>query len=170
MNNLNGLDTFVLKKAQVKARIWPWLAYLLQLRSTVAQRARVGACPEIRVVHSILISQNAFINKFKKVNSPITLSTSCLLLLIRILSWRFCGGVDFLKLIVNYIVWDKFGGLVVGPHISAVGYSLRKDVFSWCFFLLTGKCRTRRGRGRPRGRRSLRPSTRCRSLLKRELD
>ena len=34
-------------------------------------------------------------------------STYCLLLQIKILSLRFCGGLDFLKLITEYIVSDK---------------------------------------------------------------
>jgi len=34
-------------------------------------------------------------------------STYCFLLLIKILSWRFCGGVDFLKLIDKYIICSK---------------------------------------------------------------
>ena len=33
------------------------------------------------------------------------------LILIEILSWRFCGGVDSLKLINKYIVSDKFRGI-----------------------------------------------------------
>ena len=37
------------------------------------------------------------------------MSTYWLLLLITILSQRFCGGVDFLKLINKYIVSDKNG-------------------------------------------------------------
>ena len=42
---------------------------------------------------SRFVSQN--MNYFQKVNSPTKSSTSCSLLLIEILSWRFCGGVDF---------------------------------------------------------------------------
>ena len=45
--------------------------------------------------------------RMPKVNSPTKSSTCCLLLLIKILSRRLCGGVDFLKLIDKYIVPDK---------------------------------------------------------------
>ena len=37
---------------------------------------------------------------------PHKIITNCLLLLIEILSWRFCGGVDFPKLIHQYVVSD----------------------------------------------------------------
>ena len=40
---------------------------------------------------------------------PTNFSTRCLLLLIKILSRRFYGGVEFLKLINKYILWDKLG-------------------------------------------------------------
>ena len=43
--------------------------------------------------------------------SPQKLSTYCLLLLIKIFRWRFCGGVDFLISINEYIVTDKSGHL-----------------------------------------------------------
>ena len=35
------------------------------------------------------------------------LSTSYLLLLIKILCWRFCGGVEYLKQFDHYSLWDK---------------------------------------------------------------
>ena len=37
---------------------------------------------------------------------PPKLSTYCPLLLIKIFSWRLCGGVDFLQLIRRCIMWD----------------------------------------------------------------
>ena len=33
-NNSKGLKHFCLKIAQAKAKIWPWLSYMCQLRST----------------------------------------------------------------------------------------------------------------------------------------
>ena len=44
-----------------------------------------------------LISQNVSIRWISAVSSPAKLSTCCLLLLIKTISCRFCGGVDFLK-------------------------------------------------------------------------
>ena len=44
---------------------------------------------------------------FRKSPPPETSSTCCILLLINIMTWRSCGGVDFLKLIDKYIVSDK---------------------------------------------------------------
>jgi len=38
-----GFRTFVLKKAQAKARIWPWLVYLFQVRSAAARVKHAGA-------------------------------------------------------------------------------------------------------------------------------
>ena len=48
---------------------------------------------------------------------PTKSSTYCFLLQIKMLSWRFCGGVDFLKLINKYIVSDNFG-------VSGQGFSI----------------------------------------------
>ena len=47
------------------------------------------------------ISHNVFIDEFEKVNNSTTSSTYCLLLLIRIVDWQFCGGIDFLKRIIE---------------------------------------------------------------------
>ena len=58
-------------------------------------------------VMSTLASQNMFINQFQKVDVPTKSSTQCFLLLLQVLSRRFWGGVDFLKLIDKYIVSDK---------------------------------------------------------------
>ena len=41
------------------------------------------------------ISHNIFIDQFQKVKPPTKSSASCLSKLLRILSRRFCGGVDF---------------------------------------------------------------------------
>ena len=60
-------------------------------------------------IYCRLISHNEFIDWFEKVNSPTKSSTYCSLLLIRILSGRFCGGVGFSKPISQYIVSDKGG-------------------------------------------------------------
>ena len=49
------------------------------------------------------VSQNIFIHWFEKVNSPTKSLSYCFLLLIRISSGRFCGGVDFLKLIDKHL-------------------------------------------------------------------
>ena len=53
-----------------------------------------------------LISHNASIDTFQKVNSITKSSTCCLLSLIEISSWRCCGGVDFLKRIKRCFVSD----------------------------------------------------------------
>jgi len=58
---------------------------------------------------STLISHRVFIRWFWKVNSLTKLSTYFLLLLIETISRRFCGGVDFWKLINEYILWDEPG-------------------------------------------------------------
>ena len=65
------------------------------------------------------ISQNVFIGSFSKVNSPTEWSTYCLLLLIKILNLRFCGGVEFLKLTNKYIASDKIAG-----GLSSLSWSL----------------------------------------------
>ena len=54
-----------------------------------------------------LIPQNVFIDWFQKVNFPAKSSIYCPPLLIEILSWRSCLGVDFLKLINEYVVSDE---------------------------------------------------------------
>ena len=59
------------------------------------------------VGQSEFIWPNVFIHKFQKVHSPTKPSTYCLLQLIKILSWWYCGGVDFLKRIDEYTVSDK---------------------------------------------------------------
>jgi hypothetical protein len=65
-----------------------------------------------------LISQNVSINEFQRVNSRTNSLTYCSLLLIKISSWQFCGGVDFLKLIDKYIASGKFVGRASTLHPS----------------------------------------------------
>ena len=54
-----------------------------------------------------IIWQNVSIYQFEQVNSPTESSSDCWLLPIQILSWRFCGGVESLKLTNKCIVSDK---------------------------------------------------------------
>ena len=53
------------------------------------------------------------IDRFE-VNSPTKSSTYCLQLLIQVLSWRFCGGIDFLQPFNSHILWDE--GAISHPH------------------------------------------------------
>jgi hypothetical protein len=80
-----------------------------------------------------LISPNSFINKGQTVNSPTRSSCHLLLLLIKISSWRFCGGVDFLKLINEDIVSNSIKGFSfsLAPAPFAVAQTLH---------IILGKC------------------------------
>ena len=63
---------------------------------------------------------------FRKSTSPQNRQL-CLLLLIKILSRRVCGGGDFLKLITTYIMRDKFAQLA---EDSTLGIQRRNILLS----------------------------------------
>jgi len=91
------------------SRTWcgtrPGKRSLMRWPSSTTATPRDALSPSRR--YSRLVSQNILVNQFQKVNSPTKSLTYCWLFLIRILSWRFCGGVHFLKLINEFIVSDK---------------------------------------------------------------
>ena len=74
----------------------------------------------------VLSRRMHWLNGFGKSTTPQKLSTYCILLLVKTISWHFCGWVDFPKSFNQYIVWD----MVVAPSAS----HQTTDPASWCKF------------------------------------
>ena len=119
-----------------------------QTRSTKKEQpsTRVTHKDAIGDVHAVFrvagsIWHNVSINKLKKCvfinhlkNAPTKSSTYCLLLLIKMLSWRFCGRVDFLKLKKRYVLRDKVAGAAdqVDEERAAENQRDAQDRDRWC--------------------------------------
>ena len=87
-------------------RLKTFTAFLSLWNALTCRCSSVG--PNVRPSMTHLPHRIFFAISYRKSTHKIV--NSFLLLLMRILSWRFCGGVDFLKLIHEYVVSDKHVG------------------------------------------------------------